>query len=810
MSDAIYSWDDIRAAGDCQRFMEEVLGAVSVGRRSGEDRRYNCPWRNGSDSEALAVTREAWFDHVAKEGGGLLDLCARAKFAGNLFQAGAFLGQWLHLTPRMKAARTRRIVKVYDYTDLLGLVVHQTVRYEPKDFAQRRPDPEREGQFIYNLDGIQPVLYRWGDWHDKPMVFLVEGEKDADTLAELGLPATTSPMGAGKWCQAFTDALKGKAVAILPDNDAPGHQHAELVASSIHGAAKAVCIVDLPGLPEKGDVSDWVAAGHTAEELRALVKAAPRWKPGHSTVKDAPRAMPDGYDIQKAKTLNRIPFRNFRWETAQGDGGRDEDIRRPIHIEPLRNELFDRFLGFPRMVGDTLFDHERKTGRIRFIQEPAEMMAWVSEKSEQLVEWARIEGAVSQDQFMATVRANTRRYQTVSGIPCWPPRDDVYYTHGQLPAPIPGAPRLNEFLALFNPDEDADAILLRAFFATPLYYRLGVHKPLMVVDSASGQGSGKTTLVSMLAMLYGGDDPECATPITIEPDELTNVQQSDRVRRRLLSTSGRQKRIFLADNVEGYFRSSSLAKLLTESVITGMAPYGKGEENRPNDLTYCMTVNSATLSRDLIHRAVFIHVRPPDATDGARVGWSRRVHAFIRKHRLQIIADMIGLLEAGPQFEFVPVSRFADWEHDLMAPMCGSMEAYSAAWAAIRKRREQSDGDVEEAEAIRAHFIERLTALGCNPETRPCWIQSDVLKRWCQEAVPGYGGRDGRGAIHHLRNLVKVGMIPELSSRGPEKYPARGSDRRRGMMWLMDLHESPDYEGYTAIAKLDGDVVRLA
>jgi hypothetical protein len=54
----------------------------------------------------------------------------------------------------------RKIVKVYDYFDASGTLVHQTVRYEPKDFRQRRPDPAKPGEYIWDLRGIEPVLYR--------------------------------------------------------------------------------------------------------------------------------------------------------------------------------------------------------------------------------------------------------------------------------------------------------------------------------------------------------------------------------------------------------------------------------------------------------------------------------------------------------------------------------------------------------------------------------------------------------------------------------------------------------------------------
>ena len=62
---------------------------------------------------------------------------------------------------------------------------------------------------------------------------------------------------------------------ILPDNDLPGKGHAELVALSLHGLAARIRVVELPDLPPKGDVTDWVRAGGTASELRELVERGP-------------------------------------------------------------------------------------------------------------------------------------------------------------------------------------------------------------------------------------------------------------------------------------------------------------------------------------------------------------------------------------------------------------------------------------------------------------------------------------------------------------------------------------------------------
>jgi hypothetical protein len=99
------------------------------------------------------------------------------------------------------------------------------------------------------------------------LVFFVEGEKDAITLASLGAVATTSAMGAGKAHLSDLSPLKGRHVVILPDHDRPGFDHAEQVARlALEAGAASVRIVRLPGYPVGADlpeahgrdVTDWL------------------------------------------------------------------------------------------------------------------------------------------------------------------------------------------------------------------------------------------------------------------------------------------------------------------------------------------------------------------------------------------------------------------------------------------------------------------------------------------------------------------------------------------------------------------------
>lgn len=183
------------------------------------------------------------------------------------------------LPPRSPKTTAKKIVATYDYTDDSGRLLYQAVRYEPKDFRQRRPDPDHSGRWLWRLGDVLRVPYRLPEViaavARRETVFVVEGEKDADNLARLGLTATSNAGGAGKWRPEYSEALLGANVVILPDNDVAGREHAAEVATALAGSADSVRIVRLPDLPEKGDVSDWIAARGTVDQLKNLVAAAP-------------------------------------------------------------------------------------------------------------------------------------------------------------------------------------------------------------------------------------------------------------------------------------------------------------------------------------------------------------------------------------------------------------------------------------------------------------------------------------------------------------------------------------------------------
>jgi hypothetical protein len=180
----------------------------------------------------------------------------------------------------MAAAQARapksKPIASFDYRDSDGALLYQVLRFPPKNFRQRRPDGN--GGYIWKLTDRR-VVYRWPELRQFPdaTIFVTEGEKDADRLWSIDLCATT--VAAGKWTDECVQALTGRNIIIFQDNDDAGRKKAQEAAKLLHGVANTVRVVLLPGLPQRGDVSDWLDMGHSKEELIDTCFDAPLSEP---------------------------------------------------------------------------------------------------------------------------------------------------------------------------------------------------------------------------------------------------------------------------------------------------------------------------------------------------------------------------------------------------------------------------------------------------------------------------------------------------------------------------------------------------
>jgi len=194
-----------------------------------------------------------------------------------------------------------RIVNTYDYTDETGKPLFQVCRMSPKDFRQRQPNGP--GKWKWNLKGIEPVLYHLPKLLNAEEILVCEGEKDADNLTKLGFTATTAPMGANKWRESYNKPLFGKNVVLLPDNDNQGREHMARVGASLNGYAASIKLLNLPGLPSKGDVSDFISSfkdsDEAAERLAVMIENSEPYEPPKKvTIDNAVLSISDFHQIK--------------------------------------------------------------------------------------------------------------------------------------------------------------------------------------------------------------------------------------------------------------------------------------------------------------------------------------------------------------------------------------------------------------------------------------------------------------------------------------------------------------------------------
>jgi hypothetical protein len=292
-------------------------------------------------SLAIDLQKAAWFDHEANEGGGAIDLIKRETGITEPSECFAWAeqqGYWsngrakpINNNSKRQGPKLGQPVAYYDYVDETGTLLSQVVRYDPKDFRQRKPDGA--GGWTYKLGKVRHVPYRLPELIEalanEYLIVIVEGEKDADNLRALGVPATTNCGGANKWHSDLNRFFAGADVVVVADNDPqatdkdgnplfhsdgrpklPGQDHAQDVARQLHGIAARIRVLDLGkqwlDCPLKGDISDWIASGGTVELLNEVIDRLQDWSPPSSSTDDAPPN--DGAEQQQERVEPPRPF----------------------------------------------------------------------------------------------------------------------------------------------------------------------------------------------------------------------------------------------------------------------------------------------------------------------------------------------------------------------------------------------------------------------------------------------------------------------------------------------------------------------
>jgi uncharacterized protein DUF3631 len=233
----------------------------------------------------------------------------------------------------------------YDYPGF------QKVRY-PKGHEPRFRIRHREGNgWEWGAGGADTnIIYRRGEIEEAialgHIIVTVEGEKDADALWAIGIAATCNMQGANgpgrkpKWTIEHSKQLAGADLVVLGDHDPAGYAHQDATCRLSLGIAKRVRILKIaehwPDCPERGDISDWLAAGHTREQLDELFEQAPDYK-----TESEPRADDADAEIERLAKLTPLEYEQQRKGAAEKLGIRAGILDRLVRDERVRLGLDD-------------------------------------------------------------------------------------------------------------------------------------------------------------------------------------------------------------------------------------------------------------------------------------------------------------------------------------------------------------------------------------------------------------------------------------------------------------------------------------
>lgn len=309
------------------------------GKKTGAEIRFLCPCHDDHNPSAdYNPAKGTWTCRVCNNGGSYKQL---AEVLG--IEVKAQLDK-----------KNVQFIEAYDYGGWGGFEPFQVVRQlnldtNKKEFYQRRPNGR--GGWKYGLGkGFLTCLYRGDEIApavaEGKIIYVVEGEKDVDRLRSLGFAATCNPMGAGKWRPHYSKLLAGADIVFIPDNDEPGRHHVVMAKQSCQAHAARTRVLSLSGLPDKGDVSDWLDAGNTAEQLKVLTAQIVDSPPA-SAVSALFRELSQKYDVvegmlciyKSGKDYEDlpVPLCNFNAQIIE-EITRDDSLTREMSLK-IKGEL---------------------------------------------------------------------------------------------------------------------------------------------------------------------------------------------------------------------------------------------------------------------------------------------------------------------------------------------------------------------------------------------------------------------------------------------------------------------------------------
>lgn len=383
--------------------------------------------------------------------------------------------------------------------------------------------------------------------------------------------------------------------------------------------------------------------------------------------------------------------------TRPNPNGKGKPVRVAIPLEKVIRHVKACFGGWPRSLNGILFeyDHETEDGLpsprgLRVLGKPDAFFAWMHERGTvHMWEGEAVDAdgeptsAVKRGELFSAVQQWTEGDHLVSAIemiPHEPEIPGVFYVPCDLPEPTGRA--LRTFVNAFNAATDLDRAKIEALILTTCWGGPPGKRPAFVFTSEAGRGAGKTSSARAIGLLVGG-------LITMSEGEDPAV-----FLQRLFSDDSLNSRGVLIDNVKGRVNSGQLEAWITGPTVEGKRMYHGGVRRR-NDMTWILTANTASFSRDLAERSVIIQLGEPQTGGRDFDSW---VASWMRENRPQLIADIIDRLRSDPMTAISPANgdRWGLWQSEIL----GRIETGDAVAKSIKSARATVDADSDEAAMV--------------------------------------------------------------------------------------------------------------
>lgn len=639
-----------------------------------------------------------------------------------------------------------------------GIAVARVAAYGPDgkpcthfDLATDFRDSQlRKGKFKYK-GGVGVFLADAKLPSPGDRVICGEGFKDLAAILGLGWGGRAVGFPGKELPKGFAGLFAGCDVTIVAHRDQPGEEGAERSAARLAGVAKSIRIAHLPGELKKSggmDARDVIKQLGPDALIRAIKEAA-EWKPPATGVT---------LEVANAEVFD--------------DGERREVT--PLEMNEIVTRIYDRTRpdqetdGWPRRVGESLFVHERPHG-IHWLRTCDHFFGWLGSVAG-TVSWHKGAGCHSKTEVYSRLQQVAPRHDAVTERPHFPPLAGWYYA---CEPPGRGDGRtLRGLIDFFNPSTLADVDLILSYFVTPFWGGPSGSRPAFLI-TGKNRGDGKTTLAGIAGRLAGG------------VYDFSKGENYDRIKTRLLTRQANEKRVAVIDNIKSNrFSWAELESLITAKEISGHQMY-VGESQRPNILTWAMTANGPSVSKDISQRVIVIKLAKPiresegQSEEAAFLSWETRINAYIDERRDALIADIAAFYDRPPQ-RMARWTRWELWSKAVLARLPDPSETL----AVIEERQRDIDADEDEGADIEEFFEKEIVKAGYDPAVDTVHIPNYLAVQWYSRAT---STRISPTAMTRaIRQAEEEGLLKKVRINPSHKTG-------RGVLWVGDTLDNIHY-----------------